>query len=225
MTKQKSPKREYDATRRQAQAKETRLHILEAARKLFTERGYAGATAEAIAAEAGVSLQTIYAIFKNKRKILVSLMNVSSPSGEEDHTHMPERAGPQAVSRETDQRRQLQMFAEIVAYNLDQVAVISEIMVDAAKTEPEIDRILQKLNKQRLEHMTLAVEQVAANGPFRENIDRAYATDIVWTLTSSEVFLMFTRERGWSKEKYAAWLADTLIGELLPEGRLRRTGL
>ena len=50
------------------------------------------------------------------------------------------------------------MFAEIVAYNLDQVAVISKILVDAAKIEMEIDRMLQKLNKQRLEHMTLAVQ-------------------------------------------------------------------
>src|SRR4030095_7339173 len=217
MPKSKSSKREYDSTRRQAQADETRRHILEAARKLFTERGYAGATAEAIATEAGVALQTVYAIFKNKRKILVSLMNVSSPTGDEDHVPVPERAGPQAVARGSDQRRQLQMFAEIVAYNLDQVAVISRIMIDAAKTEPEIDRILQKLNKQRLEHMTLAVQQVAANGPFRENMDEAYATDTVWTLTSPEVFLLLTQERGWSKEKYAQWLADVLIRALLPK--------
>lgn len=217
MPKTKSLRREYDSTRRQAQADETRRHILEAARKLFTERGYAGATAEAIAVEASVALQTVYAIFKNKRKILVSLMNVSSPTGNEDHIPITERSGPQAVARETDQRRQLQMFAEVVAYNLDQVAVISRIMVEAAKTEVEIDRILQKLNKQRLEHMTLAVQQIAANGPFRENMDEAYATDTVWTLASPEVFLLLVQNRNWSKEKYAGWLADTLIRTLLPE--------
>lgn len=217
MPKTKSLRREYDSTRRQAQADETRRHILEAARKLFTERGYAGATAEAIAVEASVALQTVYAIFKNKRKILVSLMNVSSPTGNEDYIPITERSGPQAVARETDQRRQLQMFAEVVAYNLDQVAVISRIMVEAAKTEVEIDRILQKLNKQRLEHMTLAVQQIAANGPFRENMDEAYATDTVWTLASPEVFLLLVQNRNWSKEKYAGWLADTLIRTLLPE--------
>ena len=215
MTKRKSTKREYDSTRRQAQANETRRHILEAARKLFMERGYAGATAEAIAAQAGVSAQTIYAIFKNKKRMLVSLMNVSPATGVEDHTPMPERANVQAVSQERDQHRQLEMFAQVVAANLDQVAVVSEIMADAAKTEPDFDRILQKLNKQRLEHMTLAVQQVAANGPFREKMDEVYARDTVWTLTSPEVFLLLTQGRGWSKEKYAGWLADMLTRSLL----------
>ncbi len=217
MTPRNSTKREYDSTRRRAQANETRRHILEAARKLFMERGYAGATAEAIAAEAGVAAQTIYAIFKNKKRMLVSLMNVSPTTGIEDHTPMSERPAVQAVSQEHDQRRQLQMFAEVVANNLDQFAVVSEIMTDAAKIEPDFDRILQKLNRQRLEHMTLAVQQIAANGPFRENIDEAEARDIVWTLTSGEVFLLLTRDRGWSKEKYAHWLADVLIRDLLPE--------
>ena len=216
MTKLKSTKREYDSSRRQAQANETRRHILEAARKLFVERGYAGATAEAIAAEAGVAAQTIYAIFKNKKKILVSLMNVSPTTGVEDHTPMSERANVQAVGQEHDQRRQLRMFAEVVANNLNQAAAVFEVMTDAAKIEPDFQRIVEKLNKQRLEHMTLAVQQIAANGPFRENMDETYARDTVWTLTSGEVFLLLTRDRGWSKEQYAEWLADMLIRALLP---------
>ena len=216
MTKEKSRKREYDSSRRQAQANETRRHILEAARKLFTERGYAGATVEAIAAEAGVSAQTIYAIFKNKKKMLVSLMNVSPTTGIEDHTPMLARASVQAVAEEHDRRRQLQMFARVVANNLTQVADVSEIMGDAAKVEPDFDRILQKLNQQRLEHMMGAVQQFAANGRFRENMEENDARDTVWALTSPEVFLLLTRERGWSKEKYAEWLADMLIAALLP---------
>jgi hypothetical protein len=143
-------------------------------------------------------------------------MNVSPTTGVEDHTPMPERPSVQAVSHEHDQRRQLQMFAQVVASNLDQVAVVSEIMTDAARIEPDFDRILQKLNRQRLEHMTLAVQQFAANGSFRDNMDEEYARNTVWTLTSPEVFLLLTRDRGWSKEKYAQWLADTLTRALLP---------
>lgn len=212
----KSTKREYDSSRRQALANETRRRILEAARKLFMARGYAGATAELIAAEAGVAAQTIYAVFKNKKRLLISLMNVSPRTGMEDHTPMSERVEVKAVAQEHDQRRQLQMFAQVVANNLDQVAVVSQIMADAAKTEPDLDRVVQKLNRQRLEHMTLAVQQIAAHGPFQEEIDEANARDIVWTLTSAEVFLLLTRDRGWPKEKYAGWLADTLIKALLP---------
>jgi hypothetical protein len=76
--------------------------------------------------------------------------------------------------------------------------------------------MVQKLHKQRLEHMTLAVQQITANGPFRENMDEARARDTVWTLTSGEVFLLLTRDRGWTKEQYAEWLADMLIRALLP---------
>jgi AcrR family transcriptional regulator len=216
MMKLNSPKRTYDSSRRQAQANETRRHILEAARRLFIERGYAGATAEAIAAEAGVAAQTIYAIFKNKKRILVSLMNVSPTTGVEDHTPMAERANVQAVAQERDQRRQIQRFAEVVAGNLDQVAAVFEVMTEAAKIEPDFERIVQKLNKQRLEHMTSAVQDFAAKGLFRDNRDETYARDTVWTLTSGEVFLLLTRDRGWSKEKYSEWLADMLISALLP---------
>jgi hypothetical protein len=64
--------------------------------------------------------------------------------------------------------------------------------------------------------MTSAVQAFAANGPFRGKLEEADARDIVWTLTSPEVFLLLRRERSWSKEKYAEWLANTLIRELLP---------
>src|SRR5689334_13030664 len=128
MTKQKSSKREYDATSRQAKADETRRRILEAARRQFMERSYAGATAETIAAEAGVAAPTIYAIFQNKKKLLVSLMNISPTTGMEDHTPMLARASVQAVAEEHDQQQQIQMFARVVAMNLDQVAGVSEIM-------------------------------------------------------------------------------------------------
>jgi AcrR family transcriptional regulator len=216
MAKSNSTKRKYDSTRRQAQASETRRQILDAAYKLFVERGYAGATIESIAKEAGVALKTVYAVFKNKRKILVTLLNVSSSNSGEENIPMLERAGPKAVSQEHNQRRQLQMFAQVIANNMGGAAYISEIMQVAAKTEADVDKMVQNLNKQRWQHMAVAVQQIVTNGPLQEKMDETHATDIVWTLTSPEVFLLLTRDRGWSKEKYAEWLADTLTRALLP---------
>jgi AcrR family transcriptional regulator len=171
---------------------------------------------QAIADEAGIAFQTVYANFKNKRKVLVTLFNVSSAPPGEENTPVLERARPQAVAREPDHRRQLQMFAQVVADNLSGAAPISEIMADAARTEPDIRKILERLDAQRLEHMALAVKQVAAHGPLRRSLDATAARDIVWTLTSPQVFLLLIRERGWSKDQYADWLADMLTKALLP---------
>ena len=55
---------------RQRQALWTRRLIVDAARELFLERGYAATTMDAIAKEAGVAVSTVYAIYKNKRNIL-----------------------------------------------------------------------------------------------------------------------------------------------------------
>jgi AcrR family transcriptional regulator len=216
MKKTNSSKRKYDSTRRQAQAEETRREILKAAYKLFAERGYEGATIDAIAKEAGVALKTIYAVFANKRNILVNLLNNSSSRNGEENIPMLERAGPKAVSQERDPRRQIQMFAQVIAGNLEGAATIAEIIHVAAQTEADVDKLEKTLNKQRWQHMAYAVRQFASNGSLRNAMDEAYATETVYTLTSPEVFLILTRDRGMVKEKYAEWLADTLTRALLP---------
>jgi len=75
MAKVKSERR-YDSARRKEQARQTRAAILEAAQRLFAERGYASSTIEAIAAEAGVAVDTVYASFGSKRGVLSKLMDV-----------------------------------------------------------------------------------------------------------------------------------------------------
>lgn len=215
MKKSPPQKRQYDSTRRQAQAEETRRRILDAAHQLFMERGYAGATIDAIAQGAGVALKTVYAVFENKRNILLELLNRSSSDRGEEQLPVLERPSVKAVTRERDPRRQLEMFAQVIAGNLEGAASIAEIMNVAAKTEPDIHELVEKLNKQRWRNMAFAVKQFASNGPLREE-NEASATDTVWTLTSPEVFLLLTRDRDWSKEKYAQWLADTLTRALLP---------
>ena len=215
MKKPPTPKRKYDSTRRQAQAEETRRRIMDAARTLFMERGYAGATINEIANGGGVALKTVYAVFENKRNILIELLNKSSSDRGEEHLPVLERPSVKAVTQERDPRRQMKMFAEVIAGNLEGAAFISEIMNVAAKTDPDIRELVDRLNKQRWQNMAFAVKQFTANGPLREK-DAASATDTVWTLTSPEVFLLLTRERGLSKKEYAEWLADKLARALMP---------
>src|SRR5947208_2674838 len=108
MKNQTSTKRKYDSSRRQAQARETQRQIVEAARRLFIERGYMGTTIEQIAAEAGVAVETIYATFGNKRAVLARLVDISVV-GDDEPGPLLEREGPQATRLERDQLRQVAM--------------------------------------------------------------------------------------------------------------------
>jgi AcrR family transcriptional regulator len=215
MTQSKQPKRQYNSTRRQAQARETRRQIVAAARKLFTERGYTGATIQALAQEAGVAPETIYAVFETKRAILVHLIDVSV-GGDDQPISLLQRPGPQAVIREPDPRLQLRLFAADISMILERVAPIFEVVRVAAKTEPDIADLLQNLLRGRWQNIAAFVESLSGHGPLREGLGETQATEYVWTLTSPEVFRLLTVDRGWSREQYIQWLADTLTRLLLP---------
>jgi AcrR family transcriptional regulator len=208
-------KRKYDSSRRKEQARLTRLRIAEAARRLFMERGYAGASIEAIAAEAGVAKETVYSIFTNKRNVLAFLLDISI-GGDDEPIKVLDRPGPRAVMSDTDQRRQLSGFSRDIAEIMERAAPVFEIVRDAAKIEPEIQERLELLLQERLRNMTRFVHSVAANGPLREGLDEARASETVWALSSPDLFHLMIAERGWPKEKYSQWLGDILARYLLP---------
>lgn len=60
-------------TPRQARSRRTVERILDAAARIFHEQGYAGATTNDIADEAGVSVGSLYQYFPNKDALLVAL--------------------------------------------------------------------------------------------------------------------------------------------------------
>jgi AcrR family transcriptional regulator len=215
MAKSTQPKRTYNSTRRQAQARQTRQQIADAARKLFIQRGYAGATIEAIAQEAAVAPETVYAVFGNKWKIMRHVLDIAI-GGDDAPIHLLDRPEPQAVFRDTDQHRQLRQFARNIASVIERVAPVFEIMQMAAKNEAEIAELVQHALDERWHNLQTMLGHVAANGPLREGLDLARAADTVWTLTSAEVYLLLTANRGWSRDQYADWLGESLIRLLLP---------
>ena len=215
MADQERPKRKYHSKRREEQARETRRRILAAARELFTKYGYAGATVEAIAQEAGVSSLTIFATFGNKRSILAGLIEVSV-GGDDQPIPLLERPGPQAVLQEKDPVRQIHKFAKDITNILERVAPIFDVMRTAAKTEPEIAEMLESLLSERFYNLGRFVQVLAANTSLRAGIDETGATEIVWAIASPEIYRLLTDDRDWSKAQFAQWLGDTLARLLLP---------
>jgi AcrR family transcriptional regulator len=215
MTRSSKPKRRYNSTRRQAQANETRKQIIDAANKLFALQGYSGATIDSIAQEAGVSPETIYAVFGNKRTILINLIDVSV-GGDNLPIPLLQRSGPQAVLQESDPIRVLNLFARDISAILERVAPIFEITRIAAKTEPDIADLLKNMLDQRMRNLGVVARHLSDLGSLREGLDEAQATETIWVITSPEVFSLLLGDRGWTKEHYIHWLSDTLIRLLLP---------
>src|ERR1700730_5617798 len=81
----KRAKRKYNAASRRLQADQTRDRILDAARRVISHKGFADATFEAIAAEAGVAAPTVYAAFGSKSGILRALMGRATFSSNYDN--------------------------------------------------------------------------------------------------------------------------------------------
>jgi AcrR family transcriptional regulator len=207
--------RRYDSALRKEQARQTRSRILDAAQRRFAERGYGVTTMEAIAAEAGVAVDTVYAGFGSKRGVLSALMDVRV-GGDDQPVELLDRPGPRAVMREPNQRRQLAHFAQDVSAISERARPVDDIIRGAAAVDGEVAALRSRLQESRFQNMSRFVAWVAANGPFRAGISEADAAAIVWSLTSPEMHRLLRVERAWTSERYAEWLGQTLTRTLLP---------
>jgi AcrR family transcriptional regulator len=209
------PKRSYDSALRKQQARQTRMKILDAAQRLFAQRGYATSTVEAIASGAGVAVDTVYAIFGSKREVLKSLLDVRV-GGDDAPIEVLDRPGPQAVRAERNQVRQLSEFARDVTGIIERVRPVDDIIRGAAAVDADVAALRARVQESRFQSMRKFVSWVAANGPLRGGLTQQDAAAIVWTLTSPEVHGLLRVARGWSKERYSTWLRESLTRILLP---------
>jgi AcrR family transcriptional regulator len=206
--------RRYRSERRREQAEQTRERVLDAARMLFEQRGWQGASIAAIAKEAGVSEETVYARFETKRALLGELVSRAVRGG--DARPIPEQAGPRALAAANDQREQLRLFATDIVLRLERAAPLVTIVAGASRSEPELAELLARLHAERLRNLRVLVDALALNGPLALSDDEAVET--VWALTSPELHQLLTRVRGWTRSRYCDWLADSLTQLLLRGG-------
>lgn len=203
--------RSYRSEHRRKQAEQTRQRVLDAAATLFEERGFNGASVAAIAERAGVSEETVYARFQNKRTLLGELVGRAVRGG--DPRPVPEQEGPRALAAITDQHEQLRLFAADIVLRLERAAPIVAIVSSASRSEPELADLLAQLHAVRLKNLAVLVDALSANAPLRLAADQAAET--VWALTSPELHQLLVRVRGWTRHRYTHWLAESLDTLLL----------
>ncbi|MGI9145775.1 MAG: TetR/AcrR family transcriptional regulator [Chloroflexota bacterium] len=199
--------RSYNATRRRAAAQRTRRAILDAARRIFTERGYVGTTMADIATAAGVALDTVYAAV-GRKPTLFRLLIETAISGTDEPIPAQDRGYVAAVRAEPDARRQLELYAQAMRAIHGRLAPLLRVLQAAAPADPELAAVWNEIAERRARNMRLLVADLAGSDSLRRDISVEDAADVIWATNSPEFYALLVHDRGWDSDHYAQWLAD-----------------
>jgi AcrR family transcriptional regulator len=200
--------------RRERKTLANRRRMLAAAEVLFTRNGYAATTMTAIADQADMAVQTLYAVFGSKRAILTELVD-ARVTGDDDGGSLPAREDWQAMEREADPRRQIELFASIATSIARRSAAINEVMAAAAGADPEIASLYERQRHDRYRDERRLARSLARKRALRRQLSETLAGDIIWAIATTRTYRALVHERGWTTDQYERWLAGLLVSELL----------
>lgn len=204
--------RNYDSSRRKAAASDTRKRILAAAREQFLGRGYEATTIAAIAASAGVAVDTVYATV-GRKPLLVRLLMETAISGTDGAVPPLERDYVQEIKAASTASERLRIYAAAVTRIMGRMAPLFRVLREAAPGNPELAEVVRTIGERRRQNMDLFIADVAAAGELC--LSPSEAADVIWAMNAPDFYLLLVTERGWPPEQFASWLGDAWCRLLL----------
>jgi AcrR family transcriptional regulator len=202
------------AGREQARTRLARRAVIDAARSLFVERGYASTTLESISRLAGVPQPTLYRLFNSKLGILKTLLDVSI-AGDDEPVEVLQRPPAASLLDERDPRLVLDGFAAITTGINGRTNDVYTVLSRAADSDAEAAELFRTLAEQRARGQQHIVQALHRDGRLRAGLSADEAGDIVHALMSPEVYRLLVIGRGWAPARYQRWAADALVQQLL----------
>ena len=195
------PDRRHGTTAPQARTRRTRASVVDAARSLFEERGYAATTIEAISERSDTPQATIYRLFASKLGILKAVIDVAIVGDDED-VAMADRPQVRELLADADAHQRLAQFAALLRDLMARTAPIHRLLADAARSDPEAASLLAEIARQRQEGQQRVARSLARAGALREGLRERDAADVIHALASPEVYGLLVLDREWSGERY-----------------------
>jgi len=206
--------RPSEGAARQARTRRTRSAVVDAARTLFLERGYAATTIEAISGLSDTPQATVYRLFSPKLGILKAVLDVSVV-GDDQAVAMLDRPQVRALVSDEDPKEQLAGFAALLREVMARAAPMHRILADAARSDEDAASLLAQLGRQRQEGQRRIARSLARSGALRPGLRERDVADVIYALASPEVYGLLVFDRGWSAERYEKWVNAILIDQLL----------
>ncbi len=168
------------AERRAREKEARRLQIMDAAKKVFSAKGFSGATMEEIAERAELSPATLYLYFKNKHDLFASL-NLRMLH------HLVEQVEWLKNRPDQEPADKIRGFAEAMyeVYEFDPLILINVFHLQASEglneLSPEMVEEINGLSAKALRTIAQIFEQGIQEGVFEDHHPTALG-DIVWSL-------------------------------------------
>jgi len=214
--------RSYSSTLRADQARRTRRRIVDAAAELFAEHGYAGTTIDAVATAAGVSRKTVFDSVGGKAQ-LMKLAYDFAIVGDDEPVPLADRPEMRAMLAEPDYGKRLAMYASLVVGIDRRLSSAWRAFEGAATSDPEVAKFYVAMVQQRRQAMREAAQMFADAGALRPDLDVEVAADLRWFYNEPSLYDKLVRQRGWSVDRFQAWLAEALQVQLLGKAPSVRT--
>jgi AcrR family transcriptional regulator len=199
--------------RGQARTRLARRAVVDAARALFRERGYAATTIEAVSEHSDVPSATVYRLFSSKLGILKALLDTSIV-GDDQPLPVQERPDVASLFTEPDPYKLLAGFAGVTTAINQRTNDVYRAVTSAAGSDPAAAELLSEIQQQRDRGQGQIARSLSRAHALRSGLRERDAADLIHALMSPEVYRLLVGDRGWTPERYQQWLATTLAQQL-----------
>lgn len=207
-------KRRYRSPRRKMQAEQTRALVIAAASRIFALRGWTATSMRDVAAEAGVSVETLYAGFESKAGLFKVVLDVAVV-GDDEPVPFEARAEAAAMGTALTMQARAGTAARVVAAINARIYRLDQALREGAAVEAILAERFTASEASRRAAVADGATLVARRAMTEVEVDEIAA------LTSSAVYDLLVRSSGWSNAAYETWLAGRFI-EVIQRSPARR---
>jgi AcrR family transcriptional regulator len=210
-----SAKRRYDNQSRAEEAQARRRRIVAEAHRQFLANGYAATSIEGVATAAGVSVQTIYAVFVSKPGLLARVIDVAI-GGDDEDVMVRDRPEFQAILAKPDRHALLRAAVAHGRSIHERSGPLLHLLDTVSGSDPALAELAADHRRQAREESTFLIDQFPAAW-FRPEITREERIAAVFLLGYHQTWWTLTQELGWSARRYDALLVK-LLGSMFTDG-------
>ncbi|HEX7305472.1 TetR/AcrR family transcriptional regulator [Lentzea sp.] len=200
--------RGYRSAVRARHAEDTRRSILEAAARLFAEQGYARTSVAAVAAAAGVAVNTVYTSVGNKPALVMAM----SEDGAADAVAVE---AERRIGECDDPREILRIVADGTGRVRRHRWETLEILLDNRNADPDVAAAADLATRAVRDRLEVVAARLVAVGGLRDGLAGRQVEQVLWFYFGFEAWRT-VRGFGWSWQDSADWLAEQATRALLP---------